>query len=142
MIESESDFYISHGDEHERPCDEEERKLAALVTERKTALIAHDGVHHRETGAKTAHQSLDEHEPGDDTCDSGRLYIYREWSLVMHAGFVFLLLEKDNADDQVKKACSDKIRFAFGIRECRNVPRQTKKASPAMMEITMGIFTL
>ena len=114
MVESESDFYVSHGDKHERPGNEEERTLPALVAERKTALVAHDGVHHREACAKTAHEPFDEHEPGDDACDGRCFYIYRERSLVTYAGLVLLLLEKDNAYDKVEKACSDKIRFAFG----------------------------
>ena len=121
MVESESDFHVSHGDEHERSCDKEERKLPALVAKRKTALVAHDGVHHREAGAKTAHESFDEHESGDDACDCRCFYIYRERSFVTYAGLVFLLLEKDDADDKVKKACSDKIRFAFGdtrVQKC------------------------
>ena len=55
MVEPETDFYVAHGCEHEWPCDEEERELSALVAERVTALVAYDGVHHREAGAKTAH---------------------------------------------------------------------------------------
>ena len=114
MVEPEPDFHVAHGDEHERPRDEEQRKLPALVAERIAAFVAYDGVHHRETGTKTAHQALDEHEPGNHACDGGRLDIDRERGLVTYAGLVFLLLEKDDADDKVEKAGSEKVRFAFG----------------------------
>ena len=101
-----------------------------MVAKRKTALVAHDGVHHRETGAKTAHEPLDEHEPRDNACDGRCLYIYRERGLVTHAGLVFLLLEKDNADDKVEKACSDKIRFAFGDARVQKSAEADEKGKP------------
>ena len=114
MVEPEPDFHVAHGHEHERPCDEEQRELPALVAERIAAFVAYDGVHHRETGAKTAHQALNEHEPGNHACDGGSLDIYRKRGLVTHAGLVFLLLEKDYADDKVEKAGPEKVGFAFG----------------------------
>ena len=114
MVQPEPDFYVAHRHEHERACDEEQRELPALVPERKTALVTHDGVHHRETGAEPSHQPLDEHEPGDDTCNGRGFDVDGERGLVAHAGLVFLLLEKDNADDKVKKARPDKVRLAFG----------------------------
>ncbi len=84
-----------------------------MVAERVTALVAYDGIHHREAGAKTAHQALDEHESGNNSCDGGRLDVNRERGLVAHAGFVLLLLEENHADDKVKNASADKVRFAF-----------------------------
>ena len=121
VVESEADFYVAHGHEHEWPCDEEERELPALVAERVTALVAYDGIHHREAGAKTAHQALDEHEPRNDACNGGRLDVNGKRSLVAHAGFVLLFLEENHADDKVKNASADKVCFAFrdaGVQKC------------------------
>ena len=103
--------------------------MSALVAERKTALVAHDGIHHREAGAKAAHQALDEHQPGNDTCNGGRLDVNGERSLVAHAGLVLLLLEKDDADDKVKKAGADKVGFALGnvcVQECAESDEERK----------------
>ncbi len=130
MVESEPDFDVAHRDKHEWPGNEEQRELPALVAERITALVAHDGVHHRETGAKTAHQPLDEHEPGDDTCNSRGLDIDGERSLVTYSGLVFLLLEKDDADDKVEKASSNKVGFAFGDAGMQKSPEANEKGKP------------
>ena len=93
-----------HLDEHERPRDEEQGELAALVAEREAALVAHDGVHHREACTKSAHEVLDEHEPGDDARDGGGLDVDGERGLVAHARLVGLRLEQDDADGEVEKA--------------------------------------
>ncbi len=130
MVEPEPDFHVAHGDEHERPCDEKQRELPALVAERIAAFVAYDGVHHRETGAKTAHQALDEHEPGNDSCDGGRLDIDGERGLVTHAGLVFLFLEKDDADDKIEKACSEEVGFAFGDPRVQKSAETDEKGEP------------
>ena len=130
MVEPEPDFHVAHGDEHERPCDEKQRELPALVAERIAALVAYDGVHHRETGAKTAHQALDEHEAGNDSCDGGRLDIDGERGLVTHAGLVFLFLEKDDADDKIEKACSKEVGFAFGDARVQKSAETDEKSEP------------
>jgi len=127
VVESETDFHIAHGDEHERPRDKEERELPALVAERVTAFVAYDGIHHRKAGAKTAHQALDEHEAGNDACDGGCLDVNRERGLVAHAGFVLLLLEENYADDKVKYTSADKVRFAFGDACMQKCPERDKK---------------
>ena len=54
-----------HLDEHERPRDEEQRELTALVAQRIAALVTYDGVHHRETCTEPAHKPLDDHETGN-----------------------------------------------------------------------------
>ena len=95
---------VAHLGEHERPCDEEEGELAALVAQRESALVAHDGVHHREACTKSAHEVLDEHEPGDDARDGGGLDVDGERGLVAHARLVGLRLEQDDADGEVEKA--------------------------------------
>ena len=104
--------------------------MPALVAERIAALVAHDGIHHRETGAKAAHQALDKHEARNDTCNGGRLDVNGEWSLVAHAGLVLLLLEKDDADDQVKKAGSDKVGIAFGDVCVQKSSERDEKCKP------------
>lgn len=127
MVESKADFYVAHRYKHEWPCDEEERELSALVAERIAALVAYDGIHHREAGAETAHQALDEHEAGNDACDGGRLDVNRERGLVAHTGFVLLLLEENHADDKVKNACADKVRFAFRNARVQKCPERDKE---------------
>ena len=127
MVESKADFYVAHRYKHEWPCDEEERELSALVAERIAALVAYDGIHHREAGAETAHQALDEHEAGNDACDGGRLDVNRERGLVTYAGLVFLLLEENHADDQVKNASADKVDFAFGNARVQKCPERDEK---------------
>ena len=127
MVESKADFYVAHRCKHEWPCDEEERELSALVAERIAALVAYDGIHHREAGAETAHQALDEHEAGNDACDGGRLDVNRERGLVAHTGFVLLLLEENHADDKVKNACADKVRFAFRDARVQKCPERDEK---------------
>ena len=130
VVEPEPDFHVAHGDEHERPSDEEQRKLPALVAERIAAFVAYDGVHHWKTGAKTAHQALDEHESGNHACDGGCFYIYRKRSLVTHAGLVFLFLEKDDADDKVEKAGPEKVCFAFGDARVQKGAETDEKGEP------------
>ena len=93
VVPSETCLDEVHFDEHERPCDEEQRGLAALVAQRESALVAHDGVHHRKTCTKSAHEPLDEHEPRDDARDGWCLDIEGEGSLVACPRLVGLLLE-------------------------------------------------
>ena len=101
-----------------------------MVAERIAAFVANDGIHHREAGAKTAHQAFDEHEAGNDTCDGGRLDVNRERGLVAHAGFILLLLEENHADDKVENASADKIRFAFGDARMQKCPECDKEGKP------------
>ena len=103
-----------HLDEHERPRNEEQRELAALVAQRESALIAHDGVHHWEACTKSTHESLDEHESCNDARDGRSLDIDGEGSLVAGSGFVGLLLEQDNADGEIKKANPYENGFVVG----------------------------
>ena len=105
---------VAHFGEHERPCDEEQRELAALVAQRESALVAHDGVHHRETCTKSAHEPLYEHEPRDDARDGRGLDVDGEGSLVAGPGLVGLLLEEDDSHDKVEDAYGDKVGFPFG----------------------------
>lgn len=105
---------VAHLGEHERPCDEEQRKLATLVAQRESALVAHDGVHHWEACTKSTHESLDEHESCDDARDGRSLDIDGEGSLVAGSGFVGLLLEQDNADGEVEKADPYEYGFVVG----------------------------
>ena len=130
MVQPEPYFCVAHRGEHERPRDEEQRKLPALISERKTALVAYDGVHHWKTGAEPAHQSLDEHETGDDARNGWGLDIDGEWGLVAHTGLVSLLLEKDYTDDKVKEACPDKVRFAFGDTRMQKGAEANEKGEP------------
>ena len=130
MVEPEPDFHVAHGDEHERPCDEKQRELPALIAERIAALVAYNGVHHRETGAKTAHQAFDEHETGNDSCDGGCLDIDGERGLVTYSGLVFLFLEKDDADDKIEKACSEEVGFAFGDPRVQKSAETDEKGEP------------
>ena len=114
MVPPEARLDKVHLDEHERPRDEEQRELTALVAQRIAALVTYDGVHHRETCTEPAHKTLDEHEPGDDARDGRGLDIDGEGRLVADSGLVFLRLEKEDADGQVKQANAYENGFAVG----------------------------
>ena len=114
MVQVQEYLDVAHLGEHERPCDEEQRELAALVAQRESAFVAHDGVHHREACTKSAHEALDEHEPRDDARNGRSLDVDGEGSLVACPGLVGLLLEEDDSHDEVEDAYGDKVCFPFG----------------------------
>ena len=118
MVQSETDFYVTHLDEHEWPCNQEQRQLPALVAQGIAAFVAHDGIHHGETGAESAHEALDQHQSAYDARNGGCLDVNGERGLVAHAGFVALLLEHDNAHDKVEGANAQEA--CFGIRNARH----------------------
>ena len=111
MVQVQEYLEVAHLGEHERARYEEQRKLPALVTQRKARFVAHDGVHHWEARAEPAHEPLYDHEARDDARDSGSLDVDGQGSLVADSGLVFLLLEEDDAHGEVEKAGPDEEGF-------------------------------
>ena len=130
VVEPETDFQVTHLDEHERARNQEQRQLPTLVAQGITAFVAHDGVHHRETGAKATHKLLDQHESAYDACNGRSLDVDRQGSLVAHARFIALRLEHGDAYDNVKGACSDEPRFGIGNARHQEGAERHKKREP------------
>lgn len=114
MVPTQAGFDKVHFQEHEGTCNQEQRKLTALVAQGKPTFVAHDGIHHGEAGAESAHKLLDEHESADHSCDGGSLNIYGQGSLVTNAGLVLLFLEHDETHGKVEGAYADEESFAVG----------------------------